>query len=312
MIAQRYKLVLVVAGVTLLLPATVMAQRMDHETTTRPAPSGPTPRTADGHPDLSGVWNGWADNLLGIPNQMHNAGIAVDSQTSTHDVASDAIIATWPIDGPRKRQNSEQSERAATLLRRMGSSRPVYKPEYWDRVKKFDQDANEEDPSNNCMPAGVPRVGIPSYIAQTPTSVLFLYPGQGGLIATQTSYRMIPIDGRKHTNIEDLDGTYNGEAIGYWDGDTLVIDTIGFTSSTWFDQVGGYFHSENMHVIERLHRNGNTLTWQTTIEDPDVLLQPWTMTPRIALLNPDPKAMLPESLPCSERDLAHAVTKEHH
>lgn len=294
------------------LPATLAAQRMDHETTTRPEPSGPTPRTPDGYPDLSGVWNGWADNLLGIPNQMHNAGVAVESQTSTYDAASGAKIATWPMQGPRGRQNSEQSERAATLLRRMGSNLPVYKPEYWDRVKKFDQNANEEDPSNNCMPAGVPRVGVPSYIAQTPTSVLFLYPGQGGLIATQTSYRMIPIDGRKHTNIEDLDGTYNGEAIGHWDGDTLVIDTIGFTSSTWFDQVGGYFHSENMHVIERLHRDGNTLTWQATIEDPDVLLQPWTTTPRIAVLNPDPRAMLPESLPCSERDLAHAVTKEHH
>ena len=308
----RYGIAIVVAAAVSLLPGAAMAQRMDHETTTRPAPSGPTPRMPDGHPDLSGVWNGWADNLLGIPNQMHNAGIAVESQTSTHDVASGAKIATWPIQGPRAHQNSEQSERSATLLRRMGSNLPIYKPEFWDRVKKFDQNANEEDPSNNCMPAGVPRVGSPSYIAQTPTSVFFLYPGQGGLIATQTSYRMIPIDGRKHTNIEDLDGTYNGEAIGYWDGDTLVIDTIGFTSSTWFDQVGGYFHSENMHVIERLHRDGNTLSWQATIEDPDVLLQPWTTTPRIAVLNPDPRAMLPESLPCSERDLAHAVTKEHH
>ncbi len=306
----RYRTFLILTALC-LLPATVAGQRMDHQTTTRPEPSGTTPRMPDGHPDLSGVWNGWADNLLGVPNQMHNAGIAVESDTSTYDVASGAKIATWPVPN-RKHQNSEQSERAATLLRRMGSNRPIYKPEYWDRVKQFDQDANEEDPSNNCMPAGVPRVGSPSYIAQTPTHLMFIYPGQGGLIATQTSYREIPIDGRKHTNIEDLDGTYNGESIGYWDGDTLVIDSIGFTSSTWFDQVGGYFHSENMHVIERLHRQGNTLTWTATVEDPDVLLEPWTLTPRIAVLNPDPKAILPESLPCSERDLAHAVTKEHH
>jgi hypothetical protein len=141
---------------------------------------------------------------------------------------------------------------------------------------------------------------------------MFVYPGQGGLIATQTSYRMIPTDGRKHTPLEDLDGTYNGEAIAHWEGETLVIDTYGFTSSTWFDQLGGYFHSENMHVIERLHRDGNTLTWTATVEDPDVLLEPWTTTPRVSLLNPNPKALLPESLPCSERDLAHAVTKEHH
>jgi len=67
-----------------------------------------------------------------------------------------------------------------------------------------------------------------------------------------------------------------------------------------------------MHVIERFHRDGNTLTWTATIEDPDVLLEPWTTTPRVALLNPDPKAVLLESLPCSERDFAHVVTKEHH
>jgi hypothetical protein len=299
------------AAALCLLPVAAVAQRMDHTTTTRPAPSGTTPRTPDGHPDLSGVWNGMADNLLGVPNQMHNEGIAVDSDNTTHDVLSGVQIATWPLPN-RKPQNSEQSERAATLLRRMGASRPLYKPQYWETVKKLDQDANEEDPSNNCMPAGVPRVGSPSYISQTPTHLMFIYPGQGGLIATQTSYRMVPIDGRQHTNLEELDGTYNGEAIGHWEGDTMVIDSIGFTSNTWIDQLGGYFHSENMHVIERLHRDGNTLTWQATIEDPDVLLEPWTTTPRIALLNPNPKVVLPESLPCSERDLIHTVTKEHH
>jgi hypothetical protein len=141
---------------------------------------------------------------------------------------------------------------------------------------------------------------------------MFIYPGQGGLIATQTSYRMIPLDGRPHTPLQDLDGTYNGEPRASWDGDTLVIDTYGFNSSTWFDQIGGYFHSENMHVVERLRREGNILTWTATVEDPDVLLEPWTATARIAVLNPNPKAMLGESQPCSERDLAHTVTKEHH
>ena len=145
-----------------------------------------------------------------------------------------------------------------------------------------------------------------------PGYFIFIYPGQGGLIATQTMYRMIPIDGRKHTPLQDLDGTYTGEAIAQWEGDTLVVDTWGFNSNTWFDQLGGYFHSENMHVIERFHRDGNTLTWTATVDDPDVLLEPWTTTPRVALLNPRPNAMLPESQPCSERDLSHVVTKEHH
>lgn len=298
-----------------LLPVAASAQysgapRMDHDTTVPPTPEGPTPRSPDGHPDLTGLWNGLADNLLGVPNQMHNVGIEV-SADSTRDIHSGAQIATWTLQN-RQRQNNEQNERAATLLRRMGSNRPIYKPQYWQRVKDFDANSNEEDPSNNCMPAGVPRMGVPSYIAQMPNYLIFIYPGQGGLIATATSYRMIPTDGRKHTDLEDLDGTWNGESIGHWEGDTMVIDSIGFNSTSWFDQLGGYFHSENMHVIERLHRDGNTLTWTDTVEDPDVLLEPWTTTPRVALLNPDPKAILLESLPCSERDFAHVVTKEHH
>jgi len=303
-----------VAAALCLLPAAVNAQQfsqVSRTTNTPPAPSGPTPRTPDGHPDLSGVWNGLGDNLIGVPNQMANVGIAVETETSTRDVSSGARIATFPRNATSP-LNDEQAERAATLVRRMGSNRPVYKPQYWETVKNLDQNANEEDPSNNCMPAGIPRAGIPSFIGQTPTYLIFIYPGQGGLIATQTSYRMIPLDGRQHTPLQELDGTYTGEAIGHWEGDTLVVDTYGFNSSTWFDQIGGYFHSENMHVIERFHRNGNTLTWTATVNDPDVLLEPWTTTPRVALLNPNPKSVLPESLPCSERDLAHLATKEHH
>jgi hypothetical protein len=242
---------------------------------------------------------------------MANDGISVDSENSSHDIFTGTQIATFPRNATRG-LNNEQAERAASLLRRVGSNRPVYKPQYWETVKEFDQNANEEDPSNNCMPAGVPRAGIPSYIGQYPNYFIFVYPGQGGLIATQTMYRMIPADGRKHTPLENLDGSYTGEAIAHWEGDTLVVDTWGFNSSTWFDQIGGYFHSENMHVVERFHRDGNTLTWTATVDDPDVLLEPWTTTPRVALLNPKPDAMLPESLPCSERDLTHTVTKEHH
>jgi len=302
------------AAALCLLPAAVPAQEFSQIPRTGnapPKPSGTTPRTSDGHPDLTGLWNGLGDNLLGVPNQIANNGLAIENETSTRDLHSSASIATFPR-GTTRPLNNEQSERAASLLRRVGSNRPIYKPEYWEMVKNLDHNANEEDPSNNCMPAGIPRAGIPSYIGQMPAYFIFIYPGQGGLIATQTMYRMIPIDGRKHTPLQELDGTYTGEAIAHWEGDTLVVDSWGFNSNTWFDQIGGYFHSENMHVIECFHRDGNTLTWTATVDDPDVLLEPWTTTPRVQLLNPRPNAMLPESLPCSERDLGHIVTKEHH
>ena len=169
---------ILVAAMLSFLPAAAFAQanggpRMDHENQyfSPPQPVGPTPTAPDGRPDLTGLWNGLADNLLGVPNQMHNVGIEVGPD-STRDIHSGVQIATWPLQ-KRKPQNNEQNERAATLLRRMGSNRPIYKPQYWQRVKDFDANSNEEDPSNNCMPAGVPRMGVPSYIAQTPISIWF-------------------------------------------------------------------------------------------------------------------------------------------
>lgn len=297
-----------------LLSAAVLAQgspQSGRTTNAAPKPSGLTPRAADGRPDLTGVWNGLGDNLNGVPNQIANNGLVIESDSVTRDLHSGQLIATFPRNTARP-QNYEEGERAAALLRRVGSNRPLYKPEYWETVKSLDHNSNEEDPSNNCMPAGIPRAAIPSYIGQLPTHLIFVYPGQGGLLATQTMYRMIPADGREHTPLLELDGTYTGEGIGHWEGDTLVVDTWGFSANTWFDQIGGYFHSENMHVVERFRRDGNTLTWTATVDDPDVLLEPWTTTPRVALLNPNPDAILPESLPCSERDLSSLVTGEHH
>jgi hypothetical protein len=168
-----------VAGLC-LLPAALLAQefsQIQRTTNAPPKPSGATPRTPDGHPDLTGVWNGLGDNLLGVPNQIANNGLAIESESSTRDLHSGLLIATFPR-LTNRRQNNEQGERAASLLRRVGSNRPIYKPEYWEMVKNLDHNSNEEDPSNNCMPAGIPRAGIPSYIGQTPTYLHLSRPGR--------------------------------------------------------------------------------------------------------------------------------------
>jgi len=88
-----------------------------------------------------------------------------------------------------------------------------------------------------------------------------------------------------------------------------VIDSVGFTDETWLAWQG-YFHSNNMRVVERLRRDGNRLTWQVTVHDPDVLTQPWEMPSIGRTLNPNPKALLMEALPCEDRDSRHIVNRE--
>ena len=281
-----------------IVPLVTMAQQAPARDNAKSAESAATPRTTDGHPDLSGLWTGGG----GGGGQINATN---PDYTKTDANGYDpSIIAT-------RGGTFTNFERDNTLVRRMGTNKPQYKPQYWDTVKTLDQNSNDQDPAQSCMPAGVPRLGPPAQIIETPNQLVMLYPGQGGAVATTTTYRVIPTDGRKHTSLEDLDGSWNGESIGHWEGDTMVIDTIGFNTATWMD-TGGYLHSENMHVVEKFTRNGNALTWQAVVDDPDVLLQPWTMDMRTVRLNANPMAILPESPPCSERDYAHAVTKEHH
>ena len=248
------------------------------------AEEAPTPRTADSHPNLAGVWT--------------NYSVVLDKNDplARYFLTRDGTFNSF--------------ERDTALRRRSDPNKPIYKPQYWEKVQQLDEAGSRADPSFGCMPAGLPRMGPPAKIVQTPTEMVFLYisPEAQGW---GDPYRVIPTDGRKHTPLEEIDGTWNGESIGSWDGDTFVVDTIGFNDLSWLD-IGGYFHSENLHVTERLHRDGNTLVWQATVEDPDVLLKPWVMSARELKLNPNPKATLLESNPCSERDLSHLVTKEHH
>jgi hypothetical protein len=112
-------------------------------------------------------------------------------------------------------------------------------------------------------------------------------------------FRIIPTDGRAHD--PEAFPTYRGDAVARWEGDTLVIDVRTFNDRTWIASAlrgggGGYFHSYEMRVIERLRRDGNTLYYQATVEDPEVLLEPWTMN--AVQMRLDPKGTIREANPC--------------
>lgn len=125
------------------------------------------------------------------------------------------------------------------------------------------------DPNLACLPEGMPRfmfVPLPMEILQLPERVIIIHESMDVL-------RQIYMN-RKHR--DDLYPTYAGDSIGKWEGDTLVVDTIGFNDKTWVDSAG-LPHSEAMHVIERIHRaDHETLVDDMTIEDPKAFTKPIT------------------------------------
>ncbi|MGB7308847.1 MAG: hypothetical protein WBC67_07265 [Candidatus Acidiferrales bacterium] len=120
----------------------------------------------------------------------------------------------------------------------------------------------------HCLPRGVPDVigePYPIQIVQNSTEVVILY--EAG-----EYYRVIPTDGRDHP--KDLDPTWMGNSVGHWDGDTLVVDAIGFNDKV---SVGEYRHTTAYHVVERFQRTAyDTLKYSATIDDPNVFAAPWT------------------------------------
>jgi hypothetical protein len=130
--------------------------------------------------------------------------------------------------------------------------------------------------SVNCLPRGVPGMFLidpyPIQLIQTP-----------GLIAQldelNNNWRVVHTDGRPHKR--EPDSAFNGDEVGHWDGDTLVIDVVGIDERTW-NNFTGWFHSDQEHVVERISRPSmNYLVYQVTIEDPKVLSKPWTSAPRV-------------------------------
>ena len=250
----------------------------------------PTPRTADGHLDLSGFWGGGGGQGQPKPDEKGNI-VQLTRARLCHQTQIDAGECAPGVN----------AERDAGLNQRP-ANQPMYKPEFWERVQYLDREGIKEDPTFHCKPAGVPRMGPPAKIVQTATELIFLYQ-QGNI------FRVIPIDGRPHDPIKSQDTTWYGDAVGKWEGDTMVIDIVGFNDESWLGWPG-WLHSNNMHVVERYTRTGNTMRWEAIVTDPDTLLEPFRIDARTLRLNPDPKASFIEDLPCEERDAQHIVTHE--
>jgi hypothetical protein len=180
---------------------------------------------------------------------------------------------------PCSRQDNQTYDFELYSPSRFGNTgRPTYKPEHWDKVQQLDMWTNKYDPVMTCQPLGVPRQGPPRRIYQTENDVTFLYMG-GDAGGGYGEYRVIPTDGRKHDPQRAIETTYMGYTVGRWEGDTLVLDSISFVDTTWLGR-GGFFHSSDMHVVERFTRQGDVILYDVTVEDPEVLVEPWVIPTR--------------------------------
>jgi len=127
-----------------------------------------------------------------------------------------------------------------------------------------------DDPTAHCFPAGVPRsMYVPAaiHIIQTPEYIVFLH--------ERMSWRVVPLDGRPH--VPDTIRLWQGDSLGRWDGDTLVIDTTNLNGKTWLNEAGE-FVSYAEHVVERITPTGpDTLRYQATVADPVAYARPWSI-----------------------------------
>jgi hypothetical protein len=256
-----------------------------------------TPRRPDGHPDMTGNWNrpplaitGSGNRRCG-PTQVKGGGINPETGCK---VPMDNFWVDYEWISPS----------------RFGPSRPLYKPEFWDKIQELDQWTNKDDPVMTCQPLGLPRQGTPMRIIQTDKDIIMFYRQGADYGGGNNEFRDIPTDGRTRNPEKELEATYYGYSIGHWEGDTLVIDSTSFTDTTWLGR-GGLFHSADMHIVEKLTRVGNEIRYDMTVEDPDSFIEPWVMPTRILRLGGG-DGIVPERANCEVYETGSISTQLRH
>jgi len=241
---------------------------------------GTTPRRPDGHPDLAGFWGQPGGNVQAAP------GAEVPGQQLFP--ARHGIFSNFEDD--------------YFVLGQQGDNIPLYKPKYWSQIHYNQAHGAAIDPYLHCLPITPPRLGPPVRIARVPnpkeTEFLFFRAAFG----TPNTFQDIPVGPRFYK--PDPDGTWQGDPAAHWDGDTLVVDTVGYNGQTWLSRAG-YSASYNLKTIERLHRQGNQMSYDVTVEDPDYLQRPWVLpTQRVQLL---PNGYSTIGTPCMWQDVPASI-----
>ncbi|MEE2775476.1 MAG: hypothetical protein VYE73_01755 [Acidobacteriota bacterium] len=271
------------------------------------------PRTADGQPDISGVWDFRTLTPLQRPGDVESAVLSEDAaadaekasieRAAREDAPSDLERETLPVGGNVGGYNSFWMDRGARVVEDRRTSLIVDPPD--GRIPPRVEGAQEQIPGDDkpsdrpvrIRAAGIGRngpedrgvserclLGFNTGPPITPGGYnqnvqIFQVPGTVALLTEMVhDSRIIPLDGRPH--VADDIRQWKGDSRGYWDGDTLVVETTNFThkiASFSPHPFASYGSAEKMHLTERFTRvDDDTLHYEFTVNDPRTFTQPFT------------------------------------
>ena len=237
--------------------------------------SAPTPRGPDRKPDLSGLWE--------------------------TDSAPAEFLERYVPDATNGAGESPLSKYFLNILADFQPEEVPLRPEATASLRQREAAFSKESPLSHCLPEGMPLVEM----APAPYKILPMHGLTVMLYERDSTYRQVYTDGRKLP--DDPQPSWLGYSVGRWDGDTFVVDTIGFNDRGWLD-ARGHTHSEALHLTERFHRlDFGHLEVQLTFDDPKTFTRPFTVTVKQHLV---PDSDLLESF-CAEneKDAAHLGAK---
>lgn len=220
-------------------------------------PAGPMAKLPDGHPDFSGFWN--------LPDPPGTGVERIEAPAGGGGGRGGRGGAGWVVDPP--------------------DGKIPYTPEARAHQEDLLKNHLAEEPELNCYESGVPHSEANRFGAQ-----ILMTPGyMVQLTEFLHAVRIIPIDpNRKH--IDAKYHLFQGDPIGHWEGDTLVVDTTNQNNKTWFD-LSGNFKTENLHVTEKfIPVDANTITYESTMHDPTIYTRDWSMRWNLTKLNTRPNS----------------------
>jgi hypothetical protein len=243
------------------------------------------------------------DAAKGLKLDLHmedlNANTLGEDRGFYANMFSPSVVAT----GPAPRMPDGKPDLSGVWRPSLPSEiqNPEMLPAAAELFKARNETHGKDIPTARCMPGGMvlATIASPYKIVQTQNLIVILF-DEGDLP------RQIFLDGRPHP--KEMNPTWVGHSVGRWEGDTLVVDSVGFNDKAWIGPFG-YPQTEKMHMTERYHRvDKGHLELQFTFEDPGAYAKPWVMKKVSALAPPGEEV---EENVCMEnnRDVEHLVGK---